>query len=126
MKKSMRQVSASLLLVLGLSFATSLGSAQTVDFNDSSVIQPVTKRVGLNIGSLNFYDNGQILQNLVGSLNPGFEAPVSQQIWTLDTNGTTTTFPIPDIYYSGPWDYWAGATFTVTQSESGGAELGCT
>ena len=125
MRMSMRRIFAPIVLLLWLSFETGQGRAQTVDFNDSSVVQPVTKRVGLNLGSLNFYDNGQVLQNLVGSLNPGFEPPVSQQIWTLDTNGTTTSFQIPDIYYSGPANYWSGGTFTVMQSESGGAEAGC-
>src|ERR1700693_867614 len=110
----MRRVIAALIVLAWLSFWTDKSAAQTINFNDGSVVQSTTKRVGLNIGSMNYYDTGQILKNLVGSLNPGFEPPISRQIWALDTNGTTTTFPIPDVYYSGAANYWAGATFTVT------------
>ena len=116
------RIVVSLLLSLGAAWSC----AQTVNFNDSSVIQPVTKRVGINLGAINPYDTGQVLKNLVGSLNPGFEPLNSRQIWALDTNGSTTSFTIPNIYYAGPANYWAGGTFTVTASQSGGAELGCT
>ena len=54
------------------SFSVS-ASAQTVALNDGITLQPNTNRVGINIGSITFYDNGQLLKNLIGSFNPGFE-----------------------------------------------------
>src|ERR1700738_1961188 len=116
------RIVVSLLLLSGAAWSC----GQTVNFDDSTIIQPVTKKVGINLGATNDYDTGQGLKNLVGSLNPGFEPLISRQIWALDASGSTTSFTIPNIYYAGPANYWAGGTFTVTASQSGGAELGCT
>jgi hypothetical protein len=99
---------------------------QTLVLNDVSVVQSNTNRIGINIGAIDYWDNGQILKNLIGSSNYGFEPLQNQQIWALDTAGTTTTFTITDVYDGVPADYWAGGTFTVVESQSGGAELGCT
>ncbi len=101
-------------------------STPTVALNDSKIIQQTTKRAGINLGSINYYDTGQLLKNLVGSMNPGFEPVISQQIWAVGAAGTTTTFTDPDIYDTVPANYWAGGTFTVIDSQSEGAELGCT
>ena len=100
--------------------------AQTLALSDGSIIQGKTKRIGLNIGSINYYDNGQILKNLIGSSNPGFEPLMDRQIWALAVAGTTTTFSVPNIYDGVPANYWTGATFSVVAAQSGGAELGCT
>jgi hypothetical protein len=98
----------------------------TVVLNDAKVIQANAKRVGINLGTINYYDTGQLLKNLVGSLNPGFEPSISQQIWGLTSSGTTTTFTHPDQYDPVPANYWTGGTFTVVASQSDGKELGCT
>ena len=99
---------------------------QTLSLNDGSIVQSSTNRIGVNIGSLDYYDSGQILKNLIGATNPGFEPLQQQQIWTLTTAGTATTFTVPDQYDGVPPNYWAGGTFTVVESQSGDAELGCT
>ena len=109
-----------------LSFFSISVYAQTLSLNDGSVVQGKTNRMGLNIGAIDYYDNGQILKNLIGSLDPGFEPLQNQQIWALTSAGTTTTFTIPDQYDGVPPNYWAGGTFSVVESQSGGAELGCT
>ena len=114
-------VAASILSIFPLSVYT-----QTLSLNDGSVVQGKTNRMGLNIGAIDYYDNGQILKNLIGSLDPGFEPLQNRQIWALTLAGTTTTFTIPDQYDGVPPNYWAGGTFTVVESQSGGAELGCT
>ncbi|WP_263360181.1 hypothetical protein, partial [Acidicapsa ligni] len=31
---------------------------QSVVLNDQSIVRPTTKRVGLNLGSINYWDNG--------------------------------------------------------------------
>jgi hypothetical protein len=100
--------------------------AQTLSLNDGSILQSNTNRVGVNIGAIDYWDNGQILKNLIGSSNPGLEPLQAKQIWAIGTAGTTTTFAIQDIYDGVPPNYWAGGTFTVVESQSGGAELGCT
>jgi hypothetical protein len=109
-----------------LTNAQTAASTPTVVLNDASILRSNTKRAGINLGSVNYYDSGQLLKNLIGALNPGFEPPISQQIWVLTAAGTTTSFSDPDPYDTVPANYWAGGTFTVIASQSGGAELGCT
>jgi len=100
--------------------------AQTLSLNDGSIEQNNVNRIGLNIGSIDYWGSGQILKNLIGATNPGFEPLQSRQIWPLTADGTTTTFAVPDKYDGVPPNYWAGGSFTVVESQSGGAELGCT
>ncbi len=109
-----------------LAFCSVSSLAQTLTLNDGSIVQGNTSRIGVNIGAIDYYDNGQILKNLIGSLNPGFEPLQNRQIWALTAAGTSVTFTIPDQYDGVPPNYWVGGTFTVVESQSGGAELGCT
>ncbi len=114
------------LLIVGLSlFYTISISAQTLSLNDGSILRSNPSRIGINLGTINYYDNGQMLKNLIGSMNPGFEPSQQRQIWNLYESGTTTTFPVPDRYDGVPANYWAGGTFTVVTSQSG-ATTGCT
>ena len=114
------------LILCTLALFSVFAQAQTLSLNDGSIVRSDTNRIGINIGAIDYWDNGQILKNLIGTSNPGFEPLLDQQIWALGETGTTTTFTIPDIYDGVPPDYWAGGTFTVIESESGGSELGCT
>jgi hypothetical protein len=50
----------------------------------------------------------------------------NQAIWSLTASGTSTTFTIPDVWDGVPPNYWTGGTFTIVESQLGGAELGCT
>jgi hypothetical protein len=118
---AMQRLSA--VLILG---ACAAATGQTVSLNDSSIVHARTNRIGINIGSVDYWDNGQILKNLIGSINPGFEPLINQQIWVLNAAGSTTTFTVPDTWDGVPPNYWAGGTFTVVSTQSGGAELGCT
>src|SRR5580698_3237176 len=77
-------------------------AAQTLALNDGSILQANTNRVGVNIGAIDYWDNGQILKNLIGSSNPGMEPLQNRQIWALGVAGTATTFTIPDIYDGVP------------------------
>jgi LysM repeat protein len=113
------------VLAWSASFYT-FASAQTLSLNDGSIVRSNPSRIGVNIGAIDYWDNGQILKNLIGSSNPGFEPLLAQQIWVVGTAGTPTSFAIQDVYDGVPPDYWAGGTFTVVESQSGGAELGCT
>ncbi len=101
-------------------------AAQTLTLNDGAILQSNPGRAGLNIGAIDYWDQGQILKNLIGSSNPGFEPLQNRQIWSLIAAGTTTTFTVPDIYDTIPANYFAGGTFTVVETQSGGAEMGCT
>ena len=71
--------------------------SQSMSLNDSSILQSKVNRIGINIGSINYWDNGQILKNLVGAINPNFEPLLDRQIWSLTSAGSTTTFTVPDI-----------------------------
>jgi hypothetical protein len=123
-KGSTAQLSAVLAAVL-LSFLSVSVSAQTLTLNDGSILRKSPSRIGLNIGAIDYWDNGQILKNLIGSTNPGFEPLLDQQIWALTSAGSTSAFTIPDKYDTVPPNYWAGGAFSVVESQSGGAELGC-
>jgi len=109
-----------------LAYFSASAFSQTLLLNDGSIVQSSTNRIGVNIGAIDYWDNGQILKNLIGSTNPGFEPLQNRQIWVLTTTGTEATFTIPDQYDGVPPNYWVGGTFTVVESQSGGAELGCT
>jgi len=115
----------SVFVAILVAFFSASAPAQTLSLNDGSILQSNTNRVGVNIGAIDYWDNGQILKNLIGSSNPGMEPLLNQQIWALGAAGTSTTFTIPDIYDGVPPNYWTGATFTVVEAQSGGAELGC-
>jgi Chitobiase/beta-hexosaminidase C-terminal domain len=115
-----------LLAAFFMAFSSVPTSAQTLTLNDGAIVRSDTNRVGLNIGAIDYWDQGQILKNLIGSSNPGMEPLTQQQIWAVKEAGTTTSFTVPDIYDGVPTNYWTGGTFTIVQSQSGGAELGCT
>src|ERR1700689_3111663 len=117
---------AAVLAAAAFVFLSVSASAQTLSLNDGSILQSNTNRVGVNIGAIDYWDQGQILKNLIGSSNPGMEPLQERQIWTLSKAGTATTFTIPDIYDGVPPNYWAGGAFTIVEVQAGGAELGCT
>jgi hypothetical protein len=104
---------------------STVAGAQTLTLNDASVLQAHPKRIGLNIGSLSYFDNSQMAKNLLGTENPGFEPFTIRQIWPTSDRGTTTTFVSPDSYDPVTADYWKGGHFTIVESPTGGAELGC-
>ena len=85
----------------------------------SSVTAP-----GINLGTINYYNDGQILKNMAGYINPGFEPALTQQIQVITKNGSTTSWTDPNQWNGPGRNFWAGATFTVTHSQSG-ATTGC-
>ncbi|MBT9332298.1 hypothetical protein [Paracidobacterium acidisoli] len=108
-----------------LLLVSTIAGAQTLTFNDASVLQAHPKRIGHNVGSLSYYDNSQVFKNLLGTGNPGFEPFSIRQIWPSGDEGTRTTFVSPDSYDPVAEDYWKGAEFSIVQSQRHGAELGC-
>lgn len=114
------------LLLLPSVLCVTAAWGQTLSLSDGVILRSQPNRVGLNIGSINYWDNGQVLKNLIGSNNPGFEPLTQRQIWALTSTGTATTFTDPDQWDGVPANYWAGGTFTIIQSQTGGSELGCT
>jgi len=125
MKKYPSYAITALILCI-LVFCSVSSRTQTLSLNDGSILQSKTNRIGVNIGSIDYWGSGQILRNLIGATNPGFEPLQNRQIWALTAAGSDATFTIPDQYDGVPANYWAGGTFTVVESQSGGAELGCT
>jgi hypothetical protein len=117
---------AAVLAAVAMTLFSLPAPAQTLSLNDGSILQSNVSRIGINIGAIDYWDQGQILKNLIGSNNPGMEPLQNRQVWSLRAAGSTTTFTIPDVYDGVPPNYWTGGTFTVVESQSGGAELGCT
>jgi len=115
-------------LVLALGCALPLvGAAQTLTLNDAATAVAKPMRIGVNMGNCENYDNGQILKtlNACGG-NPGFEPIVVRQIQALTAAGTRKSFTDYDKYSLFAPDILAGSTFTIVESASAGAELGCT
>jgi hypothetical protein len=82
----------------------------TINLNNT-VLQSGAKRLGMNLGAVNFYDSGQMMKNLIVT-NPGFEGGISQSM-IMCGSGTATSCT-DSINYSGwPANYWTGAKYTV-------------
>src|ERR1700733_6542970 len=86
MKKFSVYFAAVLAAVAMISLSVS-ASAQTLSLNDGSILQSNTSRVGVNIGAIDYWDQGQILKNLIGSSDPGMEPLQDRQIWSLAAGG---------------------------------------
>ncbi len=101
-------------------------NAQTlkIQMNDS-VVHPNVTAPGVNLGTINYYNDGQILKNMAGYLNPGFEPALTQQIEVVAKTGSTTSWTDPNRWNGPTRNKWAGASFTVTHSQSG-HNTGCT
>ncbi len=111
------------LLIL-LFVAAALSAQTTLTLNDAVVVQPAPLKSVPQINSINYYDSGQILKNLIGADNPHFEPLQFQQIWALSAAGTTTTFCSTNKFDNYPVGFFTGATIAFT--ESAGANLGFT
>jgi parallel beta-helix repeat protein len=98
-------------------------AAQTVTFNESSVVRSNPYKIGLNIGTVSFYGSGQVYKNLLAEANAGFEPLQTQQVWTQTVAGTANTFTVPDIYPTVAANRFAGATYTIVESAT--AAKGC-
>ncbi len=75
----------------------------------TTVSQTGIKRLGMNLGSQDFYDSGQMLKNLT-QRNPGFEATIWQSILHCAA-ATATSCTDSDIYSVWPANFLQGATF---------------
>jgi len=95
-----------------------------VQMTDTVVHASVTAP-GINLGTINYYNDGQILKNMAGYINPGFEPALTQQVQVVTKSGSTTSWTDPSSWNGPAKDEWAGATFSVVHSQSG-ANTGCT
>lgn len=112
--KRRRSIIFSVLSLLGGSL---FGQSTNISVG-STTIQPSVKRFGINLGTLTFYDSGQMTQNLVW-LNPGFEG----QVWNSTIrcmSGTTTSCVDEDQWAAWPAGFWNNATFEVFYGAAAG------
>jgi hypothetical protein len=65
--------------------------------NDRSVLQNNPDSIGSKIGAIDNSNSGQLLKNLIGSTNSGFEPMQNGQIWKSTAGGSSTYFAAPDI-----------------------------
>src|SRR5580692_9528598 len=78
---------------------------------EANVLQRHVKSFGINLGTENFYDSGQMTKNLIFR-NPGFEGEIYQSTIRCAL-GTATTCIDEDATSTWPSGYWKGATFEV-------------
>lgn len=101
----------------------SLLHGQTIALSDSMIVQPSPYRIGINFGSVNNHDSGQVLKNLFGALNVGFEPLYVNSIWVAEAAGTSASFVNPDQYDTPVTDQLAGSTYIIVESTT--AAKGC-
>ncbi len=93
-------------------------SAQTNIAIGTTTLQPSVKRLGINLGTLDYYDSGQTTQNMLMQ-NPGFEG----QVWnsTIRCASGTAYSCLDENQWSGwPVGFWSGATFEVFYGSAAG------
>src|SRR5271165_2293234 len=97
----------------GASFLPAQNTAITVG---NTVLQNSVKRLGINLGSQNNYDSGQMMKNLL-YINPGFEAEIYQSV-ILCGKGAAGSCTDDNVYSSWPQGFWNGATFEMIYGSS--------
>src|SRR4051794_23427368 len=70
----------------------------------ATVLQPATRRLGINLGQDNYYDSGQLMKNLIFR-NPGFEGEIYQSTIRCG-GGTATSCTDENIYTAWPAGFW--------------------
>jgi hypothetical protein len=110
-----------LLLALVISFPlqAQTGSTTTNIAIGSTVLQPTVKHFGINLQMHNYWDSGQMMQNLVME-NPGFEGEIYQSIIKC-ASGTTMTCVDSDTYAGWPTGFWNDATFEFIYGAANGS-----
>jgi hypothetical protein len=92
--------------------------AQTNIAIGNTTLQPSVKRLGINLGTLDYYDSGQTTQNMLMQ-NPGFEG----QVWNSTircASGSAYTCVDENQWGAWPAGFWAGATFEVFYGSAAG------
>src|ERR1700733_5794358 len=105
-------------LLLVSSFTLSGQTSATNIAVGTTVLQPTVKHLGINLGTHNYWDSGQMMQNLVLE-NPGFEGEIYQSI--IECGSGTTTTCVDSDSSSWPTGFWNGATFEFIYGAANGA-----
>ena len=108
-------LAAAILLTLGIRTA----DAQTTNISiASAVLQPSVKRFGINLGTADYFDAGQITKNLVFR-NPGFEGGIYHSTVRC-TSGTAVNCVDDNALSAWPSGFWNGARFEVFSGSARG------
>ncbi len=109
-----------LCLLTSATIAPAQLAAQTTVNIGSTVIQNPVKRFGINLGTPNFYDSGQMTKNLVYTTNPSFEGEIYQSLIQCDANGTVNSCNDVNVYSGFPVNFWLNASYTMITGASAG------
>ncbi|MBV8730220.1 MAG: hypothetical protein JO336_10460, partial [Acidobacteriia bacterium] len=97
-------------MAVGLLFCQCSQSGQVTRIAVSATaLQSGVKRLGINLGGVNYYDSGQMMKNLIFR-NPGFEGEIYQSTIQCAA-GTPTTCLDATGYSAWPAGFWNGASF---------------
>ena len=101
-----------------LTFTTTGGASTTDIAVNATVIQPTVKKLGINLGTLDNSDSGQMMKNLI-TTNPGFEGQIwNSTIQCAAVGQSTCTDANP--YSSWPKNFWTNATYEIISGPSKG------
>ena len=115
---SLRSRTYAFIIFLTFALSSTTFSQSTNIAIGTTTVQSSVKRLGINLGTLDYYDSGQTTQNLLMS-NPGFEG----QIWNSTircASGTSNSCLDEDQWSAWPAGFWNGATFEVFWGTSAG------
>src|SRR5437773_108863 len=90
----------------------------TISISDQVAISSV-KRLGVNLGSINRADSGQIMKNLVFVANPGFGGQLYQSVVRC-VSGSATSCVDDNAVSAWPAGFWNGARYEVIWGVSKG------
>ncbi|MBV9743594.1 MAG: hypothetical protein JO099_07510, partial [Acidobacteriia bacterium] len=97
-------------MAVGLLFCQCSQSGQVTRIAvNATALQSGVKRLGINLGGVNYYDSGQMMKNLIFR-NPGFEGEIYQSTIQCAA-GTPTTCLDATGYSAWPAGFWNGASF---------------
>ena len=113
------QIRHSLAAAVLLALAFFTANAQTTNIAiGPSALQPSVKRFGINLGTADYFDAGQITKNLAFR-NPGFEGEIYNSTIRC-VSGTTITCIDDNPISVWPSGFWNGATFEIISGAAQG------
>ena len=105
--------------LLLLFLAVGIASAQSTNIAiGTTALQPSVKRLGINLGTPNYWDSGQMLKNLING-NPGFEGQMYQSTIQC-ASGTATSCLDSDQWSTWPASYWNNASYQFLYGAANG------
>ncbi len=108
-----KRVAIAAFFIIGATVISGIGIANadtTINLSNSVDVSSAIP-MGINLGTPNYYDSGQMMKNLIFNNNPSFQGEIYSQTVRCATG--TATGCVDDDPYSGiPSNFWNGASYS--------------